>query len=198
MSDSASLEELLTKFQGWLAEAEQAEPSDPNAVALATVGPGGVPSVRMVLLKGFDERGFVFYTNLESQKARELSANPQAALCLHWKSLERQVRVQGPVVPVSKDEADAYFESRSRESRIGAWASRQSQPMESRSILEQRFGRFAEKYQLGPIPRPPFWSGFRVVPQRIEFWEARPFRLHERVVYLRDESDRWIASHLYP
>jgi pyridoxamine 5'-phosphate oxidase len=152
----------------------------------------------MVLLKGVDVRGFVFCTNLGSQKAQELSVNPQAALCFHWKSLQRQVRVQGSVGPVSDEEADAYFADRPRESQIGAWASKQSQPMESRLSLEQRVARYALTFNVGSIPRPPFWSGFRVAPRRIEFWEARPFRLHERMVYTLEDLDHWRASVLFP
>jgi pyridoxamine 5'-phosphate oxidase len=195
---SATIKELISRFREWLMEAEQAEPNDPNAMSLATVGSEGMPSVRMVLLKDVDERGFVFFTNLGSRKARELAINPQAALCFHWKSLQRQVRVQGPITPVSDEEADAYFESRPRESRIGAWASKQSQPMESRLALEQRVAKYMLKFDGGPIPRPPFWSGFRVVPQRIEFWKAKPFRLHERMVYECEESGTWSASLLFP
>lgn len=194
----ASTQEPISRFREWLAEAERSEPSDPNAMSLATVGLDGMPSVRMVLLKDFDERGFVFYTNLGSQKARELAANPQAALGFHWKSLERQVRVQGRVILVSDEEADAYFASRPRESRIGAWASKQSQPMEDSSALEQRVAEYSTRFNLGPIPRPPFWSGFRVVPRRIEFWRAMPFRLHERMVYTLEEAGHWSASVLYP
>ena len=184
-------------FQAWFAEATQAEPADPNAVALATADQSGVPSVRMVLLKDADARGFVFYTNLESRKGRELGVNPKAALCFHWKSLKRQVRVEGVVEPVSEDEADAYFTSRPRASQIGAWASLQSQPLESRFALERRVAEFTAKFHVGAVPRPGYWSGFRLIPAQIEFWRERPFRLHERTVYHRD-ADAWTVRKLYP
>lgn len=182
-------------FAAWMAEAEAAEPEDPNAMALATADAAGRPSVRMVLLKGADERGFVFYTNLESDKGRQLAANPQAALCLHWKSLRRQVRIEGRVVLVSDGEADDYFQSRARDSRIGAWASRQSRPMEGRWELETRVAQYVAKFNIGHVPRPPFWSGFRIVPDRIEFWRDRPFRLHERLVFQRDVADPAAEAH---
>lgn len=185
-------------FRTWLAEAEQTEPNDPNAMSLATVGEDGMPSVRMVLLKGFDEQGFVFYTNLASQKGRELAAHPKAALCFHWKTLKRQVRVEGLVTPVSEAEADAYFASRARDSRIGAWASKQSQEMDGRFELEQRVARYALKFNIGDIPRPPFWSGFRITPRKIEFWRDKPFRLHERKCYLRETDGRWQTTTLFP
>ena len=185
-------------FHTWLADAEKTEPNDPNAMSLATVGEDGMPSVRMVLLKGFDEAGFVFYTNLASQKGRELAAHPKAALCFHWKTLKRQVRVEGLVTPVSEAEADAYFASRARDSRIGAWASKQSQAMQGRFELEQRVARYALKFNIGTIPRPPFWSGYRISPQKIEFWRDKPFRLHERSLYVRRADGGWATATLFP
>jgi pyridoxamine 5'-phosphate oxidase len=195
---TVSIDELIAGFREWLAAANQAEPGDPEAMSLATVGPEAMPSVRMVLLKGLDERGFVFYTNLGSQKAHDLAANPQAALCFHWKTLQRQVRVQGSVTPVSDEEADLYFSSRSRDSNLGTWASKQSQPMANRCTLDQRLAEVSLRFKFGPVLRPPFWSGLRVKPLRIEFWEARPHRLHERVVYTLNESGSWTASILFP
>lgn len=200
--DAATTTDPIARFRQWLAEAEKSEPNDPNAMALATADANGVPSIRMVLLKEVDSRGFVFYTNLESRKAEQLRTNPNAALCFHWKSLKRQVRVEGPVEPVSDAEADAYFRSRPRGSQIGAWASRQSRPLQGRWELERRVAEFAARFGLGPIPRPPFWSGFRVLPQRVEFWQERPFRLHDREVYHRldgaDGQVAWRAERLYP
>lgn len=187
----------IAHFHEWMRAAEASEPSDANAMALATATPEGAPAVRMVLLKGADETGFVFYTNLESRKADELKANPRAALCLHWKSLRRQVRVEGTVEPVSPAEADAYFATRSRLSQIGAWASKQSRPMEGRFELERKVAEFTAKFHIGSVPRPDFWSGFRLVPERIEFWEEQPFRLHDRVVYYRQDG-AWSRQRLYP
>ena len=184
-------------FRKWLAEAEASEPNDANAMALASVGADGQPSVRMVLLKDADIRGFVFYTNYESRKGRQLLETRKAALVLHWKTLGRQVRAEGAVETVSEEEADAYFASRHRSSQIGAWASQQSRPLESRFELEKRVALFAAKYAIGTVPRPAYWSGFRVVPERIEFWENRPFRLHDRLVY-HHAGDGWTTEKLYP
>jgi pyridoxamine 5'-phosphate oxidase len=189
----------FTLFGEWLKEAESSEPNDANAMALATADDGGLPNVRMVLLKGFDERGFVFYTNFESQKGQEILATEKAALCFHWKSLRRQVRVRGPVEQVSKEEADGYFASRPRDSRIGAWASQQSRPLESRFALETAVATYTARYAIGEVPRPPHWSGFRVKPVSIEFWHDRPFRLHDRVVFRRSApGDTWSKAKLYP
>jgi pyridoxamine 5'-phosphate oxidase len=190
-------ENPIALFETWLAEAVKSEPNDPNAVCLATTTPDGHPSARMVLLKGVDARGFVFYTNLESRKGGELAANPHAAMCFHWKSLRRQVRVEGPVEAVSAEEADAYYATRARGSRIGAWASRQSRPLEGRWALEKAVAEYTVKFGVGEIPRPPFWSGFRLLPGRIEFWRDMPFRLHERRVF-HSAGAQWETEMLYP
>lgn len=187
----------IALFDAWLQEATNAEPNNPNAMTLATVSAEGRPSTRLVLLKGHDVQGFVFYTNFNSQKGQELLANPNASLCFHWKSLGKQVRIDGPAAPVSDLEADAYFASRPRGSRIGAWASEQSQPVESRDLLEARVADLTAKFGEDNIPRPPHWSGFRVVPDRIEFWTDRPDRLHDRQVFAR-AADGWMTQRLQP
>ena len=193
------IDEPFRLFADWMADAEREEVNDPTAMALATVDETGMPDVRMVLLKGVDASGFVFYTNLESAKGEELAAVPKAALCFHWKSLRRQVRIRGTVEPVSDAEADAYYASRPRQSRIGAWASKQSRPLESRFALEKAVARYAAKYALGDIPRPPHWSGFRIVPVAMEFWHDRPFRLHDRLVFQRSENGQsWTKVRLFP
>jgi pyridoxamine 5'-phosphate oxidase len=196
------MDELITRnpidiFQEWLAAAEQSEPNDPTAMCLATVDAEGNPSARMVLLKGVDQRGFAFYTNFEGRKGRELTAHPRAALCFHWKSLRKQVRVEGPVEPVSAAEADAYFATRARASQIGAWASDQSRPLDSRATLEARVAATQARYEGRPIPRPPNWSGFRVTPTAIEFWKDGAFRLHDRIRFTRLGLE-WVAERLYP
>jgi len=196
MLDSTSADPIRL-FADWLAEAEKSEPNDPTAMTLATATPDGRPSARMVLLKGADAAGFVFYTNLESRKGRELAANPHAALVFHWKSLRRQVRVEGPIAPVTAEEADAYFHSRARASQIGAWASEQSRPLPGRFELEKRVAVYTARHAVGTIPRPPHWSGFRLAPERIEFWQDRPFRLHDRIVYEQGDGG-WTTSRLFP
>ena len=192
-------DEPFALFEEWFEAATKSEPNDPNAMALATVDPDGMPNVRMVLLKGVDHDGFVFYTNYESAKGREILASQKAALCLHWKSIGRQVRVRGPVETVSDAEADAYYATRARTSRIGAWASEQSRPLEGRFELEKRVALFTAKHAVGSIPRPPHWSGFRVKPIEIEFWRNGAFRLHDRLVFRRAASDQaWTKVRLFP
>lgn len=186
-----------TLFDVWLNEARASEPNDPEAMALATADADGLPSVRMVLLKGHDERGFVFYTNLDSRKGGELAANPNASLLFHWKSLRRQVRVEGPVEAVSDAEADAYFASRGRDSRLGAWASDQSRALPDRDTFEARFDEMRERFDGEDVPRPPRWSGFRIIPREIEFWCDRAHRLHERRLFTRD-GQGWTESLLFP
>ncbi len=186
-------------FADWLKDAEETEINDPNAMSVASVDESGMPDVRMVLLKDFDEDGFVFYTNFESAKGRELLSSKKAALNFHWKSLRRQIRIRGLVDTVSDEEADAYFASRARDSRIGAWASEQSRPLESRFALEKRIAKYAAKYAIGEVPRPPYWSGFRIKPLYIEFWHDRPFRLHDRIVFSRERiGQEWSKARLYP
>jgi pyridoxamine 5'-phosphate oxidase len=184
-------------FEEWFADARAAEINDPNAMTLATVDADGMPDARIVLLKGFDREGFVFYTNTTSAKGRELSVNPRAALVFHWKSLTRQVRVRGAVEPVTAAEADAYFATRPRDSQIGAWASQQSQPLDARATFEGAIAAVAAAHEGQPVPRPPHWSGFRIVPRQIEFWHDRPYRLHDRVVFTRPGGE-WQRQRLYP
>lgn len=185
-------------FAEWLADAEQSEPRDHNAMSLATVDDDGAPDVRVVLLKHVDEQGFVFYTNTLSAKGRQLSAVPRAALCFYWKSLGRQVRVRGDVSPVAAAEADAYFASRPRDSRIGAWASAQSEPLESRAVFEAEIAAFERKFDGGEPPRPPHWSGYRLAPRAIEFWHERAFRLHDRRKFTRAPGEAWRDVRLFP
>ena len=185
-------------FGKWLEEGKACGLREPTAACLATASAAGVPSARMVLLKAFDDRGFVFYTNLGSPKARDLSENPNAALCFYWTTIGKQIRVSGRVEPVTEEEADAYFASRDRQSRIGAYASKQSQPLTGYLELERRAAEYAIKFGLGTVPRPAFWSGYRVVPREIEFWLERPFRLHERLVYSREDGGAWTTRWLFP
>jgi len=197
--DFAGADEPLHLFAAWFAEAKRAEPVNPDAMALATVDADGLPNARMVLLKAFDERGFVFYTNLDSVKGHELADAPKAALTFYWKSLQCQVRARGYVKPVTAEEADAYFATRSRMAQIGAWASKQSSALESRLAFEKAVARYTAKFPIGEVPRPPHWSGYRVVPQEIEFWHERPFRLHDRIVFRRDNPGApWSKTRLYP
>jgi pyridoxamine 5'-phosphate oxidase len=197
-TDVFAHDEPFKLFEGWLAAAKAKEPNDPNAMTLATVDANGLPDARMVLLKGLDERGFVFFTNTESDKGRELAAAPKAALLFHWKSLRRQVRVRGTVEPVTAAEADAYFATRARESQIGAWASDQSRELDGPLALEKRVAEYGLKFGLGPVPRPPHWSGYRVIPQSLEFWRDRPFRLHQRLQFVSAPSGGWTRRRLYP
>jgi pyridoxamine 5'-phosphate oxidase len=187
----------FTLFESWMAEAEKTEINDPNAMVLTTATPDGRPSARVVLLKGADRRGFVFYTNLESRKGGELAANPHVALLFYWKGLRRQIRIEGGISPVTAEEADAYFASRSRTSRLGAIASDQSRPLSSRGVFEDRLHDAEARYGEGPIPRPANWSGYRVSPQHFEFWQERPFRLHDRAVWERSDAG-WQVTRLYP
>ena len=195
----AAAEDPFGLFASWMGEAEKSEPNDPTAMALATVDASGHPNVRMVLLKGWDKNGLVFYSNKEAPKGSEIFANPHVALCLHWKSLRRQVRVRGSITEVTAEEADAYFASRPKDSQIGAWASAQSRPMESRFHFEKEIARYTAKYALTKVPRPGYWSGFRTLPLEIEFWRDRPFRLHDRLVYRRDSASApWTTARLFP
>jgi pyridoxamine 5'-phosphate oxidase len=198
--DDAALfasEDPIAMFGTWLALARESEINDPNAMALATADETGLPDVRMVLLKDVSAAGFTFYTNTTSNKGQQLEANPQAALCFHWKSLRRQVRVRGAISEVSAEEADAYFQSRARDSRIGAWASDQSAPMEGRFVLEKAIAREVARFGLGPVPRPAHWTGYCLAPQQIEFWRDRPFRLHDRLVFNRADGG-WTTQRLFP
>jgi pyridoxamine 5'-phosphate oxidase len=197
--DFTLADEPFALFAAWFAEACKQEPNDPNAMALATVDEAGLPDVRMVLMKGFDADGFVFYSHIASAKGRELAANPRAGLLFHWKSLRRQVRIRGAVTPVTDAEADDYFATRPKQAQIGAWASRQSQPLESRFAFEQAIAKVAARHVIGEVPRPPGWSGWRIAPTRFEFWHDRPFRLHDRIEFRRDApGTAWAKARLYP
>jgi pyridoxamine 5'-phosphate oxidase len=197
--DFTEADEPLRLFAAWFEEAVKGEPRDPTAMSLATIDADGRPNVRMVLMKGFDERGFVFYTNVDSQKGRELDASGEGALLFHWKSLNRQARLRGPVTRVDDQEADAYFATRPRLAQIGAWASKQSAPLESRHAFEKAIALYTAKYALGTIPRPPNWTGYRLLPLTIEFWHDRPFRLHDRVEFRREAAGApWHKTRLYP
>jgi pyridoxamine 5'-phosphate oxidase len=197
--DFTARDEPLALFQEWYEAATLSEPNDPNAMGLATVDASGMPNLRMVLLKDLDPRGLTFYTNLESAKGVELLATPKAAACFHWKSLRRQIRFRGSVEPVADEEADQYFVTRPRQSRIGAWASAQSRPLESRFALEKAVAKNAARFALGDVPRPVHWSGFRILPVSIEFWHDRPFRLHDRLLFSRSApGEPWTRARLYP
>jgi pyridoxamine 5'-phosphate oxidase len=197
--DFTQADEPFRLWQAWFAEAVKGEPRDPTAMSLATVDPDGMPDVRTVLLKGVDERGFVFYTNTESNKGRELAANPKAALLFYWKSLNRQIRIRGPVERVTSEEADAYFATRPKGAQIGAWASQQSRPLESRLAFEKAVAVYTAKYAIGAVPRPPHWSGYRIVPISMEFWHDRPFRLHDRIEFRRAGlGEAWAKVRMYP
>jgi len=197
--DISEATDPFVTFQEWLSEAEKSEPNDPNATALASVDADGLPNVRMVLLKGFDERGFVFYTNFESQKGEEIIGQKKAAMCFHWKSLRRQVRVRGEIEIVTDQEADDYYKSRARGSRIGAWASKQSRPLESRFALEKEVAKYTAKFAIGEIPRPEHWSGIRIIPTYIEFWKDGMFRLHDRIIFSRQDANAdWDKTRFYP
>jgi len=197
--DFTQADEPFRLFEHWLKEAAASEPRDPTAMTLATVDAEGMPNARMVLLKGTDDRGFVFYSNMESQKGRELDRDPRAALVFYWKSLNRQIRIRGPVEKVTTQEADAYFASRPKQAQIGAWASQQSRPLESRLAFEKAVALYAAKYALGDVPRPAYWFGYRILPMVIEFWQDRPFRLHDRVEFRRaDTTGPWNKTRLYP
>ena len=197
--DFTDADEPLRLFATWFAEASRAEPADANAMTLATVDAAGLPNARMVLMKGYDERGFVFYSNLDSQKGRELDAVPKGALVFHWKSLTRQVRLRGPIAQVADEEADAYFGSRPRLAQIGAWASKQSSPLESRMAFEKAIALAMAKFAVGTVPRPPNWVGYRLTPLVMEFWHDRPYRLHDRIEFRRAGPDQpWSKTRLYP
>ena len=197
--DFTEADEPLRLFSTWFEEATRNEPNDPNAMTLATVDADGLPDARMVLLKSVDADGFVFYTHIDSAKGRQLAARPKAALVFHWKSLRRQVRVRGPVTRTTDAEADAYFATRARTSQIGAWASAQSKPLESRFAFEQAIAKYTARFGLAPVPRPPGWGGYRLAPLAIEFWHDRPFRLHDRIVFTRaGEGEPWGKTRLYP
>jgi pyridoxamine 5'-phosphate oxidase len=197
--DFTAADDPLRLFAAWMTDAIASEPRDPTAMTLATVDDDGAPNARLVLLKGTDARGFVFYTNRNSQKGHELDAHPVAALVFHWKSLNRQIRVRGPVEHVTDEEADAYFATRPKQAQIGAWASKQSSPLESRLAFEKAVALYAAKYAIGTVPRPPYWSGYRILPLRMEFWHDRPFRLHDRIEFRRAAPDAaWSKTRLYP